>query len=529
MIRKFVCMISALVFLLMSMPCVNGSAYEKMTEVTLKAIDAISASDGVEIQNITYLNEGNSMTFSVDSVKEGTYKFLLVANTDAKEGVEVTLTVNGVNYNRALLAYYSGNVTHSLCRAPLSEGRNTVTLTVNSGTVKLSQLQLKCIDNKLVDTYDTQEISVYDYLTVGNEMYYVDAQKAQGQSYIIIYEAGIEFNFIPEVNGRYDIKVLGKSGHSSSTVTVTADDVHAGSGSLKSDYDTVKLGNVLLLGGEVNKITLNVTNQTLAYIKKIYITKTEDTEIYREFYVSPEGEDENSGSSQKPFKTIKKAKEKVAEINDKMTGNIVVNIAAGTYKLNETEIFDESHGGKNGHRVIFRAQDPDNPPEIIGGRKIEEFTEENGIFYAPLDNIEYVRNLYIDTYPAARARSSFNYEYVADYHIEGSMYERDGIVVGNNDFPMQFKNPDDLEVVCLDVFRSYRIPVEDVIRKDDKTILILNRYTLNSLPRFAVGSKFYLENAIEFLDEPGEFYWDSDDKIIYYFNPFCIVNLKLCG
>lgn len=518
MMRKFMCIISALAFLLMNMPYVNSSAYEKVTELTLKATDATSVSAEVEIQNITSLTNGQFMTFSVDSVEEGVYKFLLVANTDAKEGVKVTLSVNGVNYNRDLLAYYSGNVTHSLCRASLREGQNTITITVNSGVVKLSQLELKCIDNKLYDSYDTQEFSVYDYLNVGNEMYYVDAQKAQGQPYIIIYEAGIDFNFIPEANGRYDIAVSGKSGHSSSTVSVSADDIQAGSGSLNTDYDTVKLGNVFLVGGEVNKITLNVTNQTLAYIKKIYITKTEDTDVYREYYVSSEGDDENSGNNQNPFKTIKKAKEKIAEINDKMTGDIVINIMPGIYKLDETEIFDESHSGKNGHRVIFKAQDPDNPPEIIGGRKIEGFIKENGIFSAPLDNIEYVRNLYIDTYPAIRARSSFNYEYAADYHIEGSEYARDGIVVGNNDFPMQFENPQDMEVVCLDVFRSYRIPVEDVIRKDDKTILILNRYTLNSLPRFTVGSKFYLENAIEFLDEPGEFYWDSDDKIIYYYS-----------
>ena len=31
------------------------------------------------------------------------------------------------------------------------------------------------------------------------------------------------------------------------------------------------------------------------------------------------------------------------------------------------------------------------------------------------------------------------------------------------------------------------------------------------------GKVFFLENAIELLDEPGEFYYNKDEKVIYYY------------
>ena len=46
-----------------------------------------------------------------------------------------------------------------------------------------------------------------------------------------------------------------------------------------------------------------------------------DTEIY----VSPDGNDSNSGSSESPFKTLERAKAEVRVHNSNMSGNIIVN------------------------------------------------------------------------------------------------------------------------------------------------------------------------------------------------------------
>ena len=76
--------------------------------------------------------------------------------------------------------------------------------------------------------------------------------------------------------------------------------------------------------------------------------------IYKNIYMSPAGSDNGDGSEDAPFATLSRAKEEVAKINDDMDGDIVINVMPGTYKISETEIFTEEHGGKNGFDVIIR-------------------------------------------------------------------------------------------------------------------------------------------------------------------------------
>ena len=59
----------------------------------------------------------------------------------------------------------------------------------------------------------------------------------------------------------------------------------------------------------------------------------EETEekIQQEFYVSVTGSDSGDGSKENPFATVERARQAVDEVNDNMTGNIIVNIGAGDY------------------------------------------------------------------------------------------------------------------------------------------------------------------------------------------------------
>lgn len=79
----------------------------------------------------------------------------------------------------------------------------------------------------------------------------------------------------------------------------------------------------------------------------IFAEKTDNKgNVWKEIYVSNDGSDSNSGTKDKPFKTIKRAKEFVREINDNMQGDIIVNILSGTYYLDEQLDFDNNDSGK---------------------------------------------------------------------------------------------------------------------------------------------------------------------------------------
>lgn len=81
--------------------------------------------------------------------------------------------------------------------------------------------------------------------------------------------------------------------------------------------------------------------------------------------MSPEGNDANPGTIDRPFATIERARDAVREINRNMTGDIIVYLRDGTYRLERTLEFDERDSGTNGYRVIYQAYPGESP--IISG------------------------------------------------------------------------------------------------------------------------------------------------------------------
>lgn len=253
--------------------------------------------------------------------------------------------------------------------------------------------------------------------------------------------------------------------------------------------------------------------------------------VYKNIYVSKKGNDLAEGTKEKPFATLSRAKEEIATLSDSMTGDIIVNIEPGIYQLFETEEFNLSHGGKNGYNVIFRGTDKEKPPEFSGGTYLTDWTPyKDGIYYADLD-AEEVRNLYVDGVAQKRARSEHGFKYLEDYNDEDdSAYDLDGFYTSSVEMP-DFAYPEELETVWQLVWVSHRMPVDDIIEKDGRKVLIPDRKywkanqgsdndtTLNA------GKIYYLENAMELLDTPGEFYYDKRQKKIFYY-PYSEVDLE---
>lgn len=84
------------------------------------------------------------------------------------------------------------------------------------------------------------------------------------------------------------------------------------------------------------------------------------------YYVSPNGSDDNDDSLQTLFKTLGKAREVVRTVNNSMTGDINVNIMDGTYTFEDTLTFTPEDSGNNVHRVIYKAYDDAKP--VFSGR-----------------------------------------------------------------------------------------------------------------------------------------------------------------
>ncbi len=262
--------------------------------------------------------------------------------------------------------------------------------------------------------------------------------------------------------------------------------------------------------------------------------------------VSTNGNDETGdGSREKPFATIGRAQRLARTKVWEAPGDVVISIDEGVYKITEPLKFSSEDSGRGG-KVIYRGAE--NGKTIIsGGTKIEGWqqTDVPEIYVADASDVTDTRTLYVNGYPAQRARSKYLYEALDYYYAEGSEYADDGLTVSTNNFPVITNNPENVEVVWRMLWCHHRTPVENIVRNSDNTYSIimdqpywdwartsLSNYTkpivdyIGTSPREQQTAKrtFYLENALELLDEPGEFYFDKDEKRIYYY-PFGEENL----
>jgi len=248
--------------------------------------------------------------------------------------------------------------------------------------------------------------------------------------------------------------------------------------------------------------------------------------IYKELYVSASGSDSASGEKDAPFKTIGRAKEEVKKISAQMTGDIIVNVASGYYEIKESIKFGVDDSGKNGFDVIYRGVDKENPPMLSGGREVTGWQKYNDHLWraaAPKD-IEHVRNLYVNNYPAVRARSKYFYKYDNTYDDPSTEYKKDGMWVPYENFPKNLTNHSDIELVWeLDWSSQYTLVEEIIYDHNAKTVLFkMDGYSFNtntgiSATMPAPGKVFSIENAFELLDEKGEFYYNKADGYIYYY------------
>lgn len=244
-------------------------------------------------------------------------------------------------------------------------------------------------------------------------------------------------------------------------------------------------------------------------------------------FVAPYGDDSFSGTVEKPLKTIQKAKEKVKTLNKNMEGNIIVNILPGEYYIDEKLTFTNEDSGTNGYSVIYRGAGEEKPL-ISGGVKVGSgWTDTNGdgIYEISVPNVTEARQMYVNGFARERAKSDVLYTADSKRYSKGGLYDEDGFTCKGYSFP-KFSHPEDLEVVTHILWAMQRLPVAKVLydRVNDETTFEMKQPHYDSYISMiceggiqpVVGSRFYLENALEFLDEEGEFYFDKRTKILYY-------------
>ena len=257
-------------------------------------------------------------------------------------------------------------------------------------------------------------------------------------------------------------------------------------------------------------------------------------EAAAELFVSPDGNDSNSGAKDSPLKTLDAARKAVRSISGSAQGDIVVWLRGGTYRLTEPVVFTPDDSGKNGNRIIYQAY-PDETPVISGASQVSGWSKYNDKLYvASFDRDTKLRNLYVNDHRAYMGSVGVSAQGgYGDYSITAgqaswawdSGRKSDGIKYNAGDVPRIETNKDDLEVVNGTTWNENIVCSRDV-RYENGTMVLLMQQPYGAIAQtpgwgagFSCGGWHTIYNAFSFVDSPGEFFFDKTEHKLYYY-PF---------
>lgn len=252
--------------------------------------------------------------------------------------------------------------------------------------------------------------------------------------------------------------------------------------------------------------------------------------VQARFYVDPaDGDDGARGTSaDSAFKTLVRARDAARAVGRPLRGDIEIILREGEHLLSSPLALDARDGGGDGFRVRYQAA-PDEVPRISGGRRIEGWVlhdRARNIYRATLKSPLETRQLFVNGRRAIRARSIGG--------LDDIKRVADGYTLPADAALGAWKNPSDIEFVYRHIWTNPRAGVAKIEKRADAVHVTMDE------PGFGNGRNkgmtsidrpWYVENAYELLDEPGEWYLDRVGAVggspnTLYYKPYDWENLR---
>jgi len=246
-------------------------------------------------------------------------------------------------------------------------------------------------------------------------------------------------------------------------------------------------------------------------------------------YVATSGSDTDPGTMARPFRTLARARDAVREMTPNMTADVTVYVRGGTYPQTATLAFTNADGGKNGWYVKYLAY-PGEKPLITGGRPITGWTPSSagpGLYEANAGPSPF-RQLYVNGLKAIRARSpnlgangafAFN-------RLTGADHNAQNIQIASSEIG-NWKNLTKVEMHLMTGWGDNTLRLASFTTAGNTASLKIQSPEAGIVfvrPFPHLGGQFggftkhvyYFENALELLDQPGEWYLDETQGVVYY-------------
>lgn len=268
-----------------------------------------------------------------------------------------------------------------------------------------------------------------------------------------------------------------------------------------------------------------------------------DVKIEPTFYVSADGDDGGDGSRSHPFRTLARAKEAVRGL-DKSKGDIVVEIADGFYPVEDTIVFDSKDSGTEQGTVIYRAA-KGATPVFSGGKKLEGKWQKaedvnwlrDGVtaYKVPLERSEKLRAIYVNGERASMtSKSQKPAQAIGSYTVAKGQAEwawapsttkiyTGAVFSATFGLPADTRNPQNIELESGSTWAQQLVCAESLSLTEEGDTQVNLQMPYGALAQNLGWGTAYsptksndVTNVFEWLEKPGEFYFDQAGRMLYY-------------
>lgn len=256
-----------------------------------------------------------------------------------------------------------------------------------------------------------------------------------------------------------------------------------------------------------------------------------------EFWVAPEGSDDNAGNKAAPFATLQRARDAIRRLktDGPLDGPARVIVADGRYQLTEPLVLEPEDTGTSQAPITYEAA-PGAEPVFCGGRAIDGWKKGEGELWTTqvpevADGQWYFEQLFVDGRRAIRARAP-NEFYFYMQNVREEVIEMGGsprrprkarqiVTMRPEDFKILADlEPDELRDVNMMVYHKWDNTRRFIDRlAPDNHALITSGAGMKSWNKWHSNTRYHLENFRAALDAPGEWFLDRDGTLSYYPRP----------
>lgn len=260
------------------------------------------------------------------------------------------------------------------------------------------------------------------------------------------------------------------------------------------------------------------------FVSDFYRAVGNTLKLNQRLYISESGNDENDGTSESPFKTVGCAYRAANEIiNSGVYTDIEIILEDGSYYIDEELMFNRDNTDSS-RNITVKAQNA-GKAVISGGEKISGFVPYKDNIYVKNigagKDIGIVYNHGGMMWPARYPnRGSGKYDLPEDYAAVAGKYTnpKNGIYTSGMPYVS------DADGMQIGIWSNggnnnswmWYFNIMDVASYDYSSGLIT--YDKQTNYDSGIGAKYYLQNAIEFLDAENEFYYDKKSGSLYVYS-----------